>query len=72
MTEKSREQKLRRAARRQGLIAMKSRKSPLYQFGFGSGWMIVDANTNIVVWGVSPIPYCLSLEEAETYVYENT
>lgn len=70
MTEKSREQKLRRAAKRQGLIAMKSRKSPIYQFG--SGWMIVDANTNIVVWGGSPIPYCLSLEEAETYIYENT
>ena len=36
MTEKSREQKLRRAAKRNGLIAMKSRKSPNYFFG--AGW----------------------------------
>ena len=68
MTVKSREQKLRRAARRKGLIAMKSRKQ--HVFGFGAGWMIVDANTNFVVCGGSPIAYSLSLEAAEAYVYE--
>ncbi|MCR5137786.1 MAG: hypothetical protein K6C12_12005 [Oscillospiraceae bacterium] len=68
MTEKSREQKLRRAARRQGLVAMKGRSNEGYSFC--TGWMIVDANTNFVVCGGSPIPYCLSLEEAESYIYE--
>ena len=68
MTNKSKEQKLRRAAKRKGLIAMKSRNEPIYNFG--SGWMIVDANTNFVVCGGSPIPYCMSIEEAESYIYE--
>ena len=66
---KSREQKLRRTAKRQGLIAMKNRKAAAYNFG--PGWMIIDANTNGVYAGGQPIPYSLSLEEAEGYVYGN-
>ena len=67
MTEKSREQKLRRAARRQGMIATKG-KPPV---SFPSpGWMLIDANTNSVALGGYPVPYCMSLEEAEMYIYE--
>lgn len=66
MTEKSREQKLRRAARRRGLIATKSRNQ--YAWDCGYGWMIIDGNTNGVCAGGLPIPYSLSLEEAEAYV----
>lgn len=62
MTEKSREQKLRRAAQRQGMIAMKGR-------GKNERWMIVDANTNFICAGGTPTPFCLSLEEAENYIY---
>lgn len=64
MTEKSREQKLRRAAKRQNLYATKNRNV------YGeSGWMIIGYN-NIAIEGYLPVPYCMSLEEAEAYVYE--
>lgn len=46
-----REQKLRRAARRQGLIATKGRKTTPYP----DGWMIIDASTNCVCAGGYPI-----------------
>ena len=70
-TEKSREQKLRREARRQGLIATKGRN--VHNAGypvndFPVGWMIVDAATNIAIAGHSPYEYSLSLEEAEAYI----
>ena len=64
MTEKSREQKLRRMAARQGLIACKG-KRPL---NFGSGWMIVDQTNNMAVSGIYPYEFSLSLEEAEAYI----
>lgn len=64
MQEKSREQKLRRAAKRQGLIAQKGR-------GADDGWWIIDASTNTVCAGALPTPFSLSLEEAEAYVYES-
>ena len=62
----SREQRLRREAKRQGLIATKGRKTTPYP----DGLMIVDASTNCICAGGYPIPYCFSLEEAESYVYE--
>ena len=62
MTEKSREQKLRREARRQGLIAQKGR-------GGNDGWMIIDLQTNRIEAGATPEPFSLSLEEAEEYIY---
>ena len=61
-----REQKLRRAARRQGLVATKGRKTSPYP----DGWMIIDASTNCVCAGGYPIAYCLALEEAECYIFE--
>ena len=62
MQEKSREQKLRRAAKRQGLIAQKGRSEPY-------GWWIIDASTNTVCAGALPTPFSLSLEEAEAYIF---
>ena len=64
MTDKSREQKLRRVAKRQGLCAQKGRDIA----GF-SGWMLIDYYYNAVVAGADPFAYSLSLEEAEAYVY---
>lgn len=63
MTEKSREQKLRRAAKRVGLIATKGSGA-----GGDSGWMIIEENSNVVYAGGAPVAYSLSLEEAEEYV----
>ena len=63
MTEKSREQKLRRDALRNGLRAQKGKASV-----DETGWMIIDENTNAVIAGNNPVPYTLSLEEAEEYV----
>ena len=68
MTEKSREQKLRRTAKRQGLIAVKGKRFA----NMGKGWMIVEAATNSICAGDFPFAYCLSLEEAEAYIYEKT
>lgn len=63
MQEKSREQKLRRAARRQNLIAMKGKN----EWGT-TGWMIIGYN-NIAIEGYSPVPFNLTIEEAEAYIY---
>ena len=62
----AREQRLRRAAKRQGLIATKGRKTIPYP----DGWMIVDGWTNTICAGAWPTAYSLSLEEAEAYIYE--
>ena len=61
-----REQRLRREAKKQGLIATKGRKCNPYP----DGWMIVDANTNFICAGGYPMPYNLTLEEAESYIFE--
>ena len=64
MTEKSREQKLRREAKRRGLYASKNRND------YGQpGWMILNRN-NIAEAGYLPVSWSLTLEEAEKYVYE--
>lgn len=66
LTEKSREQRLRRAAKRQGMIARKGRNVQIADCPVG--WMIVDASTNIALAGCSPYEFSLSLEEAEAYI----
>jgi hypothetical protein len=61
-TETTRENRLRRMAKRQGLYITKSRTS--------DGYMLVDANINCIVAGGSPIPYNLSLDDVESYLRE--
>lgn len=63
MTEKSREQKLRREAEKQGMYATKGKN----EWG-GTGWMIMGPN-NLPLAGDRPVACCLSLEEAEKFVY---
>ena len=62
MTEKSREQKLRRAAKRVGLIAQKGRDP----YGV-SGWMIADMN-NWAQAGYFPYAFSMGIDEAEEFV----
>lgn len=63
MTEKSRENKLRRTARKKGYYATKGKDAC-----GGDGWMILDRHNNIAIAGYSP-EYSMSLEEAEAFVY---
>jgi hypothetical protein len=59
------ENRLRRMARRQGLLLQKSRRRDIRAYDYG-GWMIIDAETNAVVDGGSPIAYSLSLSDVES------
>ena len=61
------ENRLRRVARRQGLILQKSRRRDFQAYDYG-GWMIVDAQTNSVVDGGSPMAYGLSLADVESHL----
>ena len=60
MNTDSREKALRRSAKKVGLRASKG-----ICCADISGWMLTDLNTNTVVAGGDPIPYCLTLEQAE-------
>ncbi len=65
MTLKSREQKLRRHALRQGLIATKGKDS----YGL-DGWMICNFNNFIEAGYDGNSGYTMSLENAESYIAE--
>ena len=66
-TEASREARLRRLARSQGLELKKSRRRDPNALDYG-GFMIVDANTNFVVRGATSWPYDLSPDDVEAYL----
>lgn len=69
MTEedKVRANRLRRAAARQGLQLIKSRRRDPRALDFG-GWMIVEISTNKVVAGATPREYSMSLDDVESYL----
>lgn len=58
---------LRRLAARRRLKLTKSRSRNPDGLTFG-GFMIVDAETNSIVAGGSPVPYFLSLEDVEAWL----
>jgi hypothetical protein len=64
MSDKIREQRLRRAAERQGLSLTKSRRRDPRAVDYG-GYMLVVMLTNAVVAGGHPWPYSLDLDEVE-------
>lgn len=64
MSDKVKENRVRRLAARQGLLLVKSRRRDPNAFDFG-GYMLVDAETNGVVAGSSPGVFSLSLDDAE-------
>lgn len=67
MTDKVRQNRLRRMAERQGLALAKSRRRDPNALDFG-GFMLVDGKTNAVVAGGDPVPYSLTLDEVEAWL----
>jgi len=67
MADKVRENRARRAAARQGLALLKSRRRDPNSLGYG-GYMIQDLRTNTVVAGGGPTPYGLALPDVEEYL----
>lgn len=67
VSEKVRENRLRRMASRQGYRVLKSRRRDDRAYDYG-GYMIIDANTNFVVWGSHPLAFCLSLGDVEDWL----
>lgn len=67
MNEKVQENRVRRLAARQGLQLLKSRRRDPLAIDFG-GYMLTDAASNAVVAGGAPLPYSMSLDDAEAWV----
>ena len=65
--EKVRENRLRRAAQRQGYKLVKSRRRDPRAIDY-DGWMLVDPSTGAVVAGGDPHPYALALEDVERFL----
>jgi len=65
--EKTRENRSRRAADRQGFILKKSPRRDPRAYDY-NGWMIVDKFTNSVVAGGHPHGYSMSLEDVEAFL----
>lgn len=66
-TDKIRENRLRRKAKRQGFLLVKSRRRDPYALDFGE-FMVVDAFTNTIVYGELNSPRALSLDEVEEWL----
>jgi hypothetical protein len=64
---KVQENRVRRAALRQGLRLAKSRRRDPNAIDY-DGYMLVDAKQNFVVAGATPVPYFLSLDDAEAWL----
>jgi hypothetical protein len=65
---KVKENRLRRAAERQGLVLQKSRRRDPRAIDFG-GYMLVDVVKNFVVMGGSPNAFSASLDDVEAYLH---
>lgn len=65
--EKVAENKIRRAAARQGLLLQKSRRRDPRAIDYG-GYMLVDMQLNAVVFGAHPNAYSASLEEVAEFL----
>jgi hypothetical protein len=66
-TENVREERLRRAAQRQGLLLVKSRGSGAKTFDLGT-YVLVDAATNTLVAGDDETGYGHDLNNVESYL----
>lgn len=67
LAEKVRENRLRRAAERQGFKLSKSRRRDPRATDYG-GFMLIDVSTNGVVAGGNPYAYSLNLDEIEAFL----
>lgn len=64
---KIQENKLRRAAERQGLRLAKSRRRDERAVDYG-GYMLIDAATNTAIVGGSPYSYSADLDQIEEWL----
>jgi hypothetical protein len=67
MSDKVRENRLRRVAERRGMILQKSRRRDPKAIDFG-GYMLIDAETNGAILGSSPVAYSATLDEVEAWL----
>lgn len=67
MTDKIRENRLRRMAARQGASLQKSKRRDPHASDYG-GYMLVDIETNSILAGGSPHPYFLDLDGVEVWL----
>jgi len=67
VTEKVRENRLRRMAGRQGMRLEKSRRRDPRAVDFG-GYMLVDIRLNAVICGSGAFPYSADMDEIEQYL----
>jgi len=63
-SEKARENRVRRALKRDGYLLQKSRKRDPNSLEFG-GYMVIDADRNYVVFGSDGWAFSASLEDVE-------
>ena len=66
-SDKIRENRLRRVAKRRGLRLLKSRLKDPKAVGFG-GFMLIDVGTNVAVLGEQPYKFSCSLETIESFL----
>lgn len=67
MSDKVRENRLRRMAERQRVIVQKSRTRDPRAVDFG-GFMLIDGDTNTAILGADPYPYSASLDDVEAWL----
>lgn len=65
--DKTRENRLRAAAKRQGYLILKSRSRDPRAAGYG-GWMIVNLRSNSVEAGEIDSPRAMSLDDVEKWL----
>jgi hypothetical protein len=64
---KARENRLRRAARRQGITLRKSPRRDPRAYDFG-GYMLIDPQTNTVVAGEGSFAFSMSIDDVEAWL----
>lgn len=67
MSDKVRENRLRRMAERQRVIIHKSRTRDHRAADFG-GFMLIDGDSNSAILGADPFPYSASLDDIEAWL----
>lgn len=67
LAEKVRENRLRRAAERQGYRLSKSRRRDPRAIDYG-GYMVIDIQTNGIVAGATPYAYTMDLDAVEEFL----
>lgn len=67
MTDKVRENRLRRMAERRGLSLQKSKRRDPQAIDFG-GYMLIDARTNTAILGSEPFAFSASIGDVEAWL----